>query len=282
MLVHQVVYDWLEAYFHLPRPIWKLYPAFEPHRLKSLLSEIMMMAEDMTSFFLLHVYNLRMYQHFINNLYYIYTVTNTNRIATYQQTTTMADSKATKNPDSLTSAQGEFSARIAPSEPLTTSGHQVGQKVSPADHAPEFSAKVLPAGTAPKDKTFTPNPENEVPGQADNADVVGKSDPLDFPGATSGDVHTGLGHPGSGQTSTELHGSGKKERSGLAGAGAQGGTGLREDGMNREFRELGRERGVDEHGPNNSRPRDGGAGREVQGAESVVPVGAGEVAAERD
>jgi hypothetical protein len=194
----------------------------------------------------------------------------------------MADSKATKNPDSLTPAQGEFSARVPPSEPLTTKGHQVGKKVSPADHAPEFSAQVLPAGTAPKDKTFTPHPENEVPGQADNPDVVGRADPLDFPGATSGDVHTGLGHPGSGQTSTELHGSGKKERVGLAGAGAQGGTGLREDGMNREFRELARERGMGEHGPINSRPRDGGAGGEVEGAENKVPVGAEEVAAERD
>jgi hypothetical protein len=35
-------------------------------------------------------------------------------------------------------------------------------------------------------------------------------------GATSKDVHTGLGHPGSGQTSNE----GRKERNGLEGTGA--------------------------------------------------------------
>jgi hypothetical protein len=36
-------------------------------------------------------------------------------------------------------------------------------------------------------------------------------------GATSSDVHTGLGHPGQGQTSKELHHADKKGGSGLAG-----------------------------------------------------------------
>lgn len=184
----------------------------------------------------------------------------------------------------MTNAQGEFNPGKPPSEPLTTSGHQIGQKTSPADYAPEFSAKVMPAGSAPKARTFQPNPEGEVPGQADNPDTTMQSDPLDFPGATSGDVHTGLGHPGQGQTSSELRHEGqhtsKKVGSGLEGAGAQGGSGLREDGMNREFRELARDRPVGEHGPVSGRNRDGGAGASLDGAESVEPVKPTELAGE--
>ena len=78
--------------------------------------------------------------------------------------------------------------------------HQVGQQVG-NDAVPEFHAKTLPAGSAPASNTFQPNPENEVPGQADNAEAMNRShgkestysDPLDMPGATSGSVHTGLG-----------------------------------------------------------------------------------------
>jgi hypothetical protein len=83
MLVHEVVYDWLEAYFHLPRPIWKLFPAFEPHRLKSLLSEIMMMAEDMTSFFYFMYIIFECTNTLSPTCNISITVTNTNRIATY-------------------------------------------------------------------------------------------------------------------------------------------------------------------------------------------------------
>ncbi|KAJ8607657.1 hypothetical protein MRB53_040120 [Persea americana] len=99
------------------------------------------------------------------------------------------------------------------------------------DAAPEFEAKVLPAGSAPADRTFKPNPINEIPGQANNPDVPDdqKADPLDFPGATSGDVHTGLGHPGQGMSSAELHHDGKsdkaRDRSGLTKT-ALGGSGL--------------------------------------------------------
>ena len=189
-----------------------------------------------------------------------------------------ADSRATKNADSMTNAQGEFNPGKPPSEPLTTSGHQIGQKVSPADYAPEFSAKVMPAGSAPKERTFQPNPEGEVPGQADNPDITMQSDPLDMPGATSGDVHKGLGHPGQGQTSNELRH--EQKGGGLAGAGAQGGSGLREDGMNQEFRELARDRPVGEHGPDSGRNRDGGAGASLDGAESVEPVKPTELAGE--
>lgn len=91
---------------------------------------------------------------------------------------------------------------------------------------PEFSAKTLPAGSAPADRTFKPNNASETPPVArfdDNVDADAKQE---LPkasdtvvGATSADVHTGLGHPGSGQTSQELHG-GHKREGGLEGRGA--------------------------------------------------------------
>ncbi|RDW60112.1 hypothetical protein BP5796_11718 [Coleophoma crateriformis] len=125
------------------------------------------------------------------------------------------------NPDSV-SNQGEFHSRIAPSEPLTTSGHKPGLKVG-SDAAPEFHAQTLPTGTAPADRTFKPDTTSEVPGQAMNPNIsketwTSASDTIG--GATSADVHTGYGLP-EGQASTELHGSGatkgKKEELGLAG-----------------------------------------------------------------
>ena len=87
---------------------------------------------------------------------------------------------------------------------LTFIKHQVGQQVG-NDAAPEFHAKVLPAGSAPAENTFKPNPVNEVPGQADNTEAMNRShgkestysDPMDMPGAaTSKSVHTPIGeHP---------------------------------------------------------------------------------------
>lgn len=76
---------------------------------------------------------------------------------------------------------------------------------------PEFHAKTLPPGTAPKESTFKPNPVNEIPGQANNPDTgrshgkeaTGVSAQDTIVGATSADVHTGLGHPGSGQTAAD-------------------------------------------------------------------------------
>ena len=95
------------------------------------------------------------------------------------------------------------------------------------DAVPEFHAQTLSAGTAPKESTFQPNPTSEIPGQANNDDVlrghgkestkVNASDTLG--GATSADVHTGYGHPGQGQTAADnKHG----REGGLIGAGASG------------------------------------------------------------
>lgn len=89
-----------------------------------------------------------------------------------------------------------------------------------ADKALEFSAQTLPAGTAPADRTFKPNPTNDVPLTQSNPDAGST-----IQGSTSADVHTGLGHPGQGQTSAELRHDGshtsKKQSAGLEGVGAK-------------------------------------------------------------
>ncbi|MCJ1308496.1 hypothetical protein MMC25_002149 [Agyrium rufum] len=139
------------------------------------------------------------------------------------------------NPDSSTNAQGPFKAKIAPSEPLTTSGHAVGTKVG-NDAVPEFHAQTLPAGSAPADRTFKPNPVNETPGQAGNelaGRQHGKEDTSTsaadtLGGTTSGGVHTGIGKPIQGQTGTELdsntgRSAGKMgQNTGLEGVGVTG------------------------------------------------------------
>lgn len=87
-----------------------------------------------------------------------------------------------------------------------SSQHQPGTKHSAADAAPEFHAKTLPPGSAPKDKTFTSNPDlnNQKTFTSASSTLVG---------ADSAYVHTGLGHPGSGQTSQELHDNSKPRAS---------------------------------------------------------------------
>jgi hypothetical protein len=146
------------------------------------------------------------------------------------------------------SNQGEFAGHTAGTGPQTTKGRtsfpfprlaftaanihldQVGLKVSEADHAPEFHAQTLPAGTAPAESTFTPDPsasttsssDSAIPGQGQGAPVSGATKASDtLGGSTSKDVHTGLGHPGSGQSSSELHDN-SKSGGGLQGVGAGG------------------------------------------------------------
>jgi hypothetical protein len=161
-----------------------------------------------------------------------------------------------RNIDSLNNKQGEFQPGIKPSEPsmkggvsenqssshnlffpwgmLTLCQHQLGVKASPNDRAPEFHAQTLPPGTAPAGSSYQPNPIHEIPSQANNEDILrshGKESkftkPLDtFPGATSRDVHTGLGKPPVGQSSVEQRHDGqhgrKKETSGYEGVGKSG------------------------------------------------------------
>jgi hypothetical protein len=164
--------------------------------------------------------------------------------------------------------------------------HQVGQRTSPNDEIPQFNAKTLPPGSAPSNATYRPNATTEVPGQALNEAIediqsnekVRTTALSTFPGSTSADVHTGLGHPGQGQTSTELRHEGQHRRSkatsGPEGAGATGGSGLRgPHDLSQEFRRLQEE---SEHptGPITEHKQT------LAGAEEKLPMSAESVAGE--
>ena len=110
------------------------------------------------------------------------------------------------------------------------------------DAAPEFSAQTLPAGTAPADRTFQPKPNSETSGQANNPDIATESHTLasdTINGASSADVHQGLGMPVQGQSSQHLHGSGvakgQKEGNGLVGVVADSSDSFRERALDHEF-----------------------------------------------
>jgi hypothetical protein len=138
------------------------------------------------------------------------------------------------NIDSVaTPKQGEFKPSVQPSHaPQEHGGHKPGVKASPGDYAPEFHTETYPPGTAPASSSFTPNTVNESGSQANNPNVerghgkesVKTSAGDTLMGSTSQDVHTGLGHPGSGQTSSELRHDGQSHRKhgggGLEGVGA--------------------------------------------------------------
>ncbi|KAF2749531.1 hypothetical protein M011DRAFT_484944 [Sporormia fimetaria CBS 119925] len=122
------------------------------------------------------------------------------------------------NPDSV-SNQGPFHARPKHSEPLEKGGHAIGSKHSPYDSIPTFSAQTMPAGTAPTESTYLPNPDLN-----NRRMYVSASDTL--PGTDSAAVHKGLGHPGQGMTSSELHHDGQhgRKRQGLGTVGLNTGA----------------------------------------------------------
>ena len=115
------------------------------------------------------------------------------------------------------SNQGEFHASRPRDNPMTTKGHQIGTKASPTDGVSTFAAQTLPPGTAPEDRTFEPQ---NLEARARTGDEVHPSPLEGIPGVTSRDVHTGLGHPGQGETSVEERHDGqhgrKKQREGLS------------------------------------------------------------------
>ena len=92
-------------------------------------------------------------------------------------------------------------------------------------------------------------------------------------GAASADVHTGYGHPGSCQTSKELHGGGnfpgKREKQGLAGVGAD------QSGVFRERRQ-------DIDFPAGTKGKSGVNREDIPGAEGKLPERAESVASERN
>lgn len=134
---------------------------------------------------------------------------------------------ANRNVDATIGSGEQFHSRRERDEPMEAGGvsqsipqnlasradfhvqHKPGVLVG-NDTKPEFQAQTLPPGTAPKSQTFEPNPVDTAPPtlQSRPDDQIERdatqAQPLDMPGATSGAVHTGLGHPGQGQTSREL------------------------------------------------------------------------------
>lgn len=113
-----------------------------------------------------------------------------------------------------------------------------------------------------------------------------RTDPLDFPGATSGDVHsaTQFGKPMQGQTSAEQHGSKKKDRSGVEGRATGGYTGVEtgDGSVDRKVRGLGADlegRAGDLKGQKGASGAAEG-GSNWTGAEEVLPTSAEELASE--
>ncbi|KAI5852195.1 hypothetical protein BZA05DRAFT_38365 [Tricharina praecox] len=105
------------------------------------------------------------------------------------------------------SNQGQFHASRPRDHPMMTGGHQPGRITSPSDTVPTFHAQTMAPGSAPPERTFQPNAaENTVGDSIFPTGIEG------MPGATSGDVHQGLGHPGSGMTSKEVHHDGQHKR----------------------------------------------------------------------
>jgi len=174
---------------------------------------------------------------------------------------------ASRNPDSLF-GQGEFKSRVAPSEPMTTRGHKPYIKTG-NDKVPEFHAKTYPPGTAPREHTFEPRPEGEVPAQAYGA-TPDVSETLG--GATSKDLYRGVGKPLQGQEGRELHGAHlrkrKKERTGVIGRGGSDGV------------DIVREKGGDLPEGVEKGTR-GKASDEYPPAEDRIPTSAEELASER-
>lgn len=162
-------------------------------------------------------------------------------------------------------------------------------KASEADNTPEFSAEILPPGSAPAQNTFRPNTVSEVPGQADNEDTLRSQDKEStytsasdtLGGATSGDVYTGYGHPGQGQTSSELRHDGehhrKRQGGGLESVGVSSGRGIASERVDE------RQRGLEHDYPGGSKgSAEAERGNKVfEGTEVRLPESAEGVASER-
>lgn len=128
-----------------------------------------------------------------------------------------------------------------------------------------------------------------MPGQADNEDVLrshGKESTYTsatdtLGGATSADVHTGYGHPGQGQTSSELRHDGehhrKRQGGGLEGIGVSSGHGM----VDERVREG--QRGLEHDYPGGTKGtiESERGNKTFEGAEDQQPESAERVAAER-
>ncbi|KAL1978615.1 hypothetical protein VTN31DRAFT_1474 [Thermomyces dupontii] len=171
--------------------------------------------------------------------------------------------------------------------------HQLGVQAKPNDQVPVFHAQKLPPGTAPKESTYRPNPVNTVPSQADNDNVLrshGKESTYTHPndtlgGATSADVHTGLGKPLSGQTNSEIRRDGherrKRDGSGYEGVGATGHP-KHQEGSIGDSQLVDPHQNASQRGLDREKARGGQHGdKGILGAEDHVPESATTVASER-
>jgi hypothetical protein len=179
------------------------------------------------------------------------------------------------NVESVANQQGSFKPSIAREGPLTDKGHKPGVKVNEADQRPEYHMESFPPGTAPAGSSYTAN-ANEIGSQANNPNVLrshGKESTYTSPadtltGATSKDVHIGLGKPLQGQTNVEIahdgaHGR-KKQPSGVEGVGAT----PKNHGIERQFAD---QRGLEREEAANAGTRGDKADR---AAENMQPEGA--------
>ena len=102
-----------------------------------------------------------------------------------------------------------------------------------ADNKSTYSAQTVPPGTAPKENLFQPNPQETVPGQTSEMsershgkESTHTTASSTLGGATSQDVHKGMGKPAVGQTSAEIRHECEAHRkhpgAGLTGVGASG------------------------------------------------------------
>ena len=159
---------------------------------------------------------------------------------------------------------------------LTNAQHAPGVLVG-NDKIPEFEAKVLPAGSAPADKTFKPQNDLEVPPVGmEPGDELHEASAPTVGGTTSADVHTGLGKPIDGQSSSEQHNNGKthraRENQGLQGQ-AEGGSGLHEDDSAEARRLQSEHQGGVKTGREHNISLDGAESKEGVGAEEVAAMG---------
>jgi len=106
----------------------------------------------------------------------------------------------------------QFRPSFPTSEPMAKGGHQPGRTPGP----PEFQAETYPPGTAPSKNSYQSN--ITIP---ENSSVASRGDDEILYGATSADVHMGIGKPISGSSSQEVHGLRTKDPEGMA---TQGGT----------------------------------------------------------
>jgi len=122
-------------------------------------------------------------------------------------------SSTTRNEESVNAVtnQGEFHSKIERSSPPPDAPkHQAGKRVGD-DDASEFTMQTLPAGSAPSDRTFQPDPNLE-----DTPQTVGLKDPINSAkGGSTGGKHDKQGLEGTSASLETADSSGGSDTMGL-------------------------------------------------------------------